>query len=126
MGISRSFWMRKPRTRNEGTMTEAAFFGTIRSALRELSFRGKLGKPRQEATRRARISRGMYRCSECGEATPHKDIEVDHIHPCGPLQTFHDLEGFCRRLFCDADGLRVVCKRCHHNKTFNRACGENS
>jgi len=47
-----------------------------------------------------------------------KEIQVDHVEPCGSLKTFEDLPGFVRRLFCEADGLQVLCKaNCHRRKT---------
>jgi hypothetical protein len=54
-----------------------------------------------------------YICSECAKWKPAKEIEVDHIVPCGTLKTFEDLSGFAERLFCESDGLRVLCKACH-------------
>lgn len=42
---------------------------------------------------------------------------MDHVQECGSLRAFEDLPGFVKRLFVEADGLRVVCKRCHHKKT---------
>lgn len=58
-----------------------------------------------------------YQCDECTEWFVQKDVEVDHIIPCGSLKTYDDLPGFVRRLFVGKDGLRVVCKPCHKTKT---------
>jgi hypothetical protein len=33
------------------------------------------------------------------------------------LNEFDDLPGFCERLFCEPDGLQVMCKPCHQCKT---------
>ena len=107
----------REKTRNEGTMTEAAFFGCIRSALRELAFRRRLYLPTKNAKERQRVERGRYECENCGDVFPAKYIQVDHIDPAGRLKSFDDLPDFCRRLFCDSDGLQVLCKVCHHNKT---------
>lgn len=46
-----------------------------------------------------------------------RNIEVDHIIPCGILRSSDDLKGFVERLFCEADGLVVMCKKCHKIKT---------
>ena len=88
----------------------------IRSELRRISLRGRgLSKARTEAKGRARIKIGVYRCEGCGQAC--KKPEVDHVIPCGELKTWDDLSGWAERLFCDADGLRVLCRECHHAKT---------
>jgi 5-methylcytosine-specific restriction endonuclease McrA len=46
-----------------------------------------------------------------------KETQVDHIIPTGPLKDFSDLPGFVERLFCEADGLRILCDGCHQKKT---------
>jgi hypothetical protein len=46
-----------------------------------------------------------------------KDVSVDHLIGAGSLKTFSDLAGFAERLFCEADGLQVLCKSCHQTKT---------
>lgn len=58
-----------------------------------------------------------YCCAECGQFFKQKDIEVDHIEPCGTLKTYEDLPGFVQRLFCEIEGFRVACKGCHNKKT---------
>jgi len=54
-----------------------------------------------------------YMCQACKGWRPAKQVEVDHIVPCGSLKRFDDLVGFTERLFCESDGLRVLCERCH-------------
>ena len=108
--------MLKPKTRNEGTMTEAAFFGTIRSALRELSFKGRLYQPRKAALDRQRVQRGQYHCQGCGLVVGSREIEVDHVVPAGSLSCWEDLGPFAQRLFCGSDGLQVLCRECHRRK----------
>jgi hypothetical protein len=54
-----------------------------------------------------------YQCATCKAWRPGKDVEVDHIVPCGSLKSFDDLRGFTERLFCEADQLRVLCATCH-------------
>lgn len=50
-----------------------------------------------------------------------KEVEVDHIVPCGTLKCVEDLPGFVTRLFCEADGFQVLCKaNCHSKKTRKR------
>lgn len=46
-----------------------------------------------------------------------KETQLDHIIPVGPLQRYEDLPGFAARLFCEKEGLRVLCKPCHSEIT---------
>lgn len=117
--------VRKEKTRNAGTFTEAAFWGWIRSALRRRSI---YWKPIQQVRMDARIpyegppsrTKWLYKCSECGGYFKAKDTEVDHIVPCGSLKCGDDLVGFVERLFCEKDGLRVLCHTCHDKITHKR------
>jgi len=113
---------RVPRTRNNGTMTEAAFWGWIRSGLRQKS---RWWKPVAEAKKRARRRykgpnkrrKWEYVCANCKQAFKSDEIVVDHIVQAGSLRCYDDLPGFVERLFCEADGLQVMCEPCHHEKT---------
>lgn len=119
-----------------GTMTEAAFFGMMRSALRRVRWAPKYkaltnakkyvtmkhddgtpvllksgrnkGKPKTVA---------LYKCADCGKDFRGKDVEVDHIVPCGSLKCWDDLVGFAKRLYCEIDGFRILCKPCHLIRT---------
>lgn len=122
---------RVPKTRNSGTMTESAFWGWIRSTLRRASMRWK---PISEAKMKARrvkpktvVGRHKfeYQCNNCKEWFPekvgkNKMIEIDHIEEVGSLRCAEDLPGFFNRLFCEADGLQVLCTKCHDIKTHKR------
>jgi 5-methylcytosine-specific restriction endonuclease McrA len=117
--------MKTPKTRNNGTMTEAAFFGWIRSLLRNRYMRG--WKPHNEAAKDNRRpityksrSRWEYQCANCNDWFLRKEIDIDHIIPCGTLKSFDDLAVFCNRLFVEKDGLQVLCKPCHKNKTHDK------
>lgn len=110
------------KTRNNNSMTDAAFWSFIRSALRQKS---RWWKPIQQVKQEARRAykgdnkrqKFEYQCSICDEWFPDKEVEVDHIIPAGSLTCGSDLEGFVDRLFCEKDGLRVVCKCCHRKET---------
>lgn len=104
-------------------MTEAAFFGWLRSQLRRASLRWR---PRAEALKAARRKyvgpnkqqKWEYKCSQCGNWFKGKDVEVDHIVPCGELTCFEQLGAFGERLFVEVGGYQVLCKaNCHHGKT---------
>jgi len=113
---------RVPKTRNAGTMTEAAFWSFIRSALRQKS---RWWKPITECKTKARRPyRGPnkrqkyeYQCFLCKGWFAEKQINVDHIIPAGSLNCAQDLPGFVERLFCEQENLQVLCETCHDQKT---------
>jgi hypothetical protein len=109
---------RVPRTRAGGEWTEAAFWGFIRSGLRQLSRRWPpIHKAADERKRRNESGnkkfKWQYQCDCCREWYYRKEVQVDHIVPCGTLKSFADLSVFADRLFCESDGLRVLCFKCH-------------
>lgn len=113
---------RVARTRNAGTMTEAAFWGMIRAALRQKSRWWKpVAQAKQEAKRRYKgpNKRQMweYQCNNCKNWYAEKNVNVDHICPAGSLNSAQDLPGFVERLFCEVDGLQCLCLTCHDVKT---------
>ena len=91
----------------------------IRSALRRLWFFSH--KPRREALKRAKSSLGFYLCETC--RCPTKKPEVDHRMPVGATPGARDApadatwDGLITRLFCAADGLEVLCRDCHAQRT---------
>jgi len=113
---------RVPKTRNNGTMTESAFWSFIRSALRQKS---RFWKPILQCKLNSRrIYKGPnkrqkfeYLCKHCGKWFQEKKINVDHIRPAGSLNCAQDLPGFVERLFCEVDNLQVLCTTCHDKKT---------
>jgi len=102
------------KTRCGGAWTEARYFSFIRNALRA-AFRKY--PPKYEATAEAKIGRNQYVCAHCEEVFGAKDVQVDHIVPCGSLKTYDDLPAFVERMFCEKDGFQVLCKPCHQAKT---------
>ena len=122
MAKRRTKKIRVPRTRNHFTMTEAAFWSWLRSALRQKS---RWWKPVAEAKLRARKpykgknkrQKWEYQCAHCKNHFKADEVSVDHIVPAGTLRTYADLPGFVERLFCEVDGLQVLCNPCHNEKT---------
>jgi 5-methylcytosine-specific restriction endonuclease McrA len=117
--------IKKPRVakpRNAGTMTESAFWSFIRSALRQKSrwwkpitqCKMKARRPYKGPNKRQKFE---YQCKECQQWFPDKQVNVDHITPAGTLRCANDLPGFVERLFCEIDGLQVLCSKCHDKKT---------
>lgn len=109
------------KTRNHGTMSDAAFFGWIRSGLRRLSIRWKPRNEYLKSNRREKKNGGRskweYQCELCTQWFIRAHVECDHRVSCGSLKTFEDLAGFCRRLFVEVDGWRILCKECHLVRT---------
>lgn len=114
---------KKEKLRNNGTMTESAFWGFIRSTLRQKS---RWWKPIQACKNDAKRNykgdnkrqKYEYLCSNCKNWFPSTAIEVDHIHPVGSLTCKEDLPNFVENLFCEKENLRVLCKPCHYEVTM--------
>lgn len=110
------------KTRNHETMTEAAFFNWIKNSLRS---RSRFWKPisvcKQNAKRAYRgpnkRQKFEYQCNMCKQYFSDKETAVDHIIPVGSLKCYDDLPGVVERLFCEIDGLQVLCSSCHTEKT---------
>ena len=113
---------RVEKPRNAGTMSESAFWSFIRSGLRQKS---RWWKPITECKLSARRpysgplkrQKFEYQCNSCKNWFPDKKINVDHIIPAGELNCANDLPGFVERLFCEKQGLQVLCSNCHDAKT---------
>jgi 5-methylcytosine-specific restriction endonuclease McrA len=112
------------KTRNNGTMSESAFWSFIRSALRQKS---RWWKPVSECKQKVkRAYKGTnkrqkfeYQCNHCKNWYAEKNINVDHIIPAGTLTCANDLPGFVERLFCEVDNMQCLCTECHNIKTQN-------
>jgi len=110
---------RVERTRAGGEWTEAAFWGFIRSGLRQLSrrwpplVRHALERVKRKSQSDNKRLKWEFLCERCDQWFARKEVEVDHIEPCGSLKSFADLSVFADRLFCESDGLRVLCSECH-------------
>jgi hypothetical protein len=118
-----------PKTRNNGTLTESAFWSFIRSGLRQKS---RWWKPitqcklnaNRDYTGPNKRQKFEYQCNSCKKWFADKNINVDHIHPAGSLNCANDLPGFVERLFCEVDNLQVLCTGCHNVKTQNEKNGK--
>lgn len=119
---------RVPRTRNAGTMTEAGYFGWIRSQLRRMSQRWRpISQVRQEGRRRAcRADKKVWgnrikwvnTCQQCQQWFPNRMLEIDHTPACGSLGSTEaefavNAGPFILRLLCEGEHLRRLCKPCH-------------
>ena len=103
-----------------GTMTNTAFFGMIRSILRK---RTMFWKPITECKNKQRfkyigpnkLRKWSYSCEICKNEFDSKGVAVHHKIPAGALNSFEDLPGFVKRLFCDSADLVLLCHKCHEN-----------
>lgn len=65
----------------------------------------------------------FYKCAQCereGNLTLYKQTETqaDHILSVIDEDTgFQDWNEFIDRLFCDASGYQILCKKCHQKKS---------
>ena len=122
-------------------MTDAAFFGKIRSMLRK---EWRHSQPYRDAIKRAKkpyMGKGRRKfsiaCEQCGKEYAMKErievesatkgkmkevlaYQIDHKIDAGSLKSFDDLSGFAERLFCYPDELQVLCYFCHKVKTYGR------
>lgn len=114
---------RVARTRAGGEWSEAQFWGFLRSGLRQLSRRWpplvrhvwlESKQPYIGPNTRAKWA---YQCAQCRSWGMRKEMQADHIVPCGTLKSFDDLAGFTERLFVEQDGLQILCERCHQART---------
>jgi len=111
-----------PRTRNNNTLTESAFWGFIRSTLRNAS---RWWKPISQCKLNSRrpykglkpLQKWEYKCNHCKSWFMEKEIQIDHIIDCGTLTCADDMKGFVERLFCEVGGFQCLCKPCHQIKT---------
>lgn len=119
-----------PKPYNSGQWTVARYNSFIKSALRGASRRWG---PKNEAKKAARISRGRYLCvgylrephevpaslpAPAGNKRRINNANVDHIDPIiDPVKGFTSWDDVIARMFCEADGLQVLCHACHQEKT---------
>jgi len=85
--------------------------------LRSASYRWKF---RSEAIKKARVSRGNYRCAMCGkDDLKNGEFAVDHVEPVVALTGWDgDLDTYIRRMFVKTEGWQILCKDpCHTIKT---------
>lgn len=111
--------------RNDGKWTEARFRGFIKSALRSASVKWPprytalneafVGVKTNKATKR---QAKHFQCAECKGEFPSSQIQIDHIDPVvDPEKGFEGWDVMVERMFCDSEGLQVLCKPCHKVKS---------
>ena len=59
-----------------------------------------------------------YVCASCKGEFPLKEVSVDHLLPVvDPHKGFETWDTYISRLYCEEDGLQVLCDACHTRKT---------
>ena len=123
--------MKVPRTRNLQTETESGHMGKIRSALRRLSRFWKPAQAALDAAHRPYVgpnkrAKHEYQCGGCNNWYLRKEVEINHIVPCGSLKSYADVPSFLERLFCeDVAGYTILCKAvCHKAETAEQKKGK--
>jgi len=116
---------RVSRTRNGGTMTEAQYWGKLRSTLRRAFMFWVPMKMALDRVKRPSLSTNKrlkweYQCEKCHSWHPRKDVEVDHTIPCGTLLSLEDIGPFIANLTQEnPSAYQILCKTCHKSKTLN-------
>ena len=112
-----------PKTRCSGKWTEAKYKSFIKNTLRSAT---RKWEPIQAVLKEARTRRGHYKCAGCKKEVTasikiggkrHKNAVVDHIEPIVPVTGWVNWDDCIERMFCEKDGLQVLCKKCHDEKT---------
>jgi hypothetical protein len=110
--------MKPAKTRCSGTKTEAWFWSFLRSGLRRKFMSWPANYQCRNTVRRKYEGpnprqKFEYLCARCASWFMQKETNVHHKEECGQLKAFSDLPGFVERLFCEPEGLEVICKKCH-------------
>lgn len=117
----------KSKPFNGGQWTAARMASFIKGGLRTLS---RKWPQKYEAIKNALVGRKLdpatgklsnrYRCAGCAKIFKLADVQVDHIDPVVSIEDgFIDWNEYISRMFCEADGLQVLCSACHSTKTQN-------
>lgn len=112
--------MATSKTRNNGQWTEARYTSFVKSTLRSGSqrwppkytvladaFTGSKINPKS-----GRLAK-HYQCARCLQDFVAKDVQVNHKTPVVPVSGFDSWDGVVERMFCEKEGLEVVCIPCH-------------
>lgn len=109
-----------------GRWTKSRFNSFIKGHLRSAT---RKWAPIQETKKKARVGRGLYFCNGCKQHVPltlpngeekgrYQNVFVDHIEPViEPIKGFTTWDEVIDRMFCEEEGLQVLCKSCHDKKT---------
>lgn len=66
------------------------------------------------------LKRVFYACVECKQEFDRKGVQIDHIHAVVDVTLGNgkpDFNELIARMFCDVDGLQILCTECHSKKS---------
>lgn len=116
--------MKNDKPYNGGQWTKARFNSFVKSALRSASQRWP---PRFTTLNEAKVGKKVnaktgrlaehYTCNACKQSFPLKEVQVNHITPVVLPSGFDSWDGVIERLFCEREGLEVLCIPCHKQVT---------
>jgi len=117
--------MAVPKTKCGNTWTEGQFNSFIKSMLRRGSIRWQ---PKYACKKSARHHEKLPNekgrlvfhslCASCNNIYPETTCSVDHTSPVvDPYTGFTTWDSVIERLFCEVEGLQVLCEDCHKVKT---------
>ena len=89
-----------------GTRRWPPKFETLNEAKTEKKINKKTGRLAQH-----------YKCAQCKEDFPAKEVSVDHKKPVIGKEGFTTWDAFIDNMFCDKSNLQVLCKTDHDLKT---------
>ena len=113
----------KPKTRGNGTLTEAQFWAKIRNSLRQASRYWAPGDACKKEAKRPykglnKKQKFEYLCNHCKKGFPEKEVQKDHVLPAGSLNKASDFESYIERLFCEKENYQILCSTCHTAKSL--------
>jgi len=116
-------------TRCSNTLTEAQFFAFILSHCRRITARWKpkydcLEEGKRPYTGTDKRTKFEYHCQGCDHYFKAKEIQIDHIIPCGGINGFDRIVGWFERALCENDGFQRLCLACHLIKSNKERRGE--
>lgn len=114
----------KDKPYNDGQWTEARYTSFIKGGLRSISQRWP---PRYTVLNEAfagsfinpasgRVAK-HYWCAACKGKFVLKQVQVNHREPVVPVTGFDSWDNLIKRLFCEKEGLEVLCVPCHKSIT---------
>jgi len=111
-----------PRPFNAGEWTKSKYMQQIRGHLRRAFMYWKpLQLAKLEARRKNQSDnkrmKWEYQCAECNEWFPDKQVQIDHVIPCGSINELYDVPIFIKKLSAES-GYQVLCKDCHKRLTL--------
>jgi 5-methylcytosine-specific restriction endonuclease McrA len=98
---------------------KAFIVGVLRQGMRRWPPKFQVLKNAAAGVRRNKLTKREamhYKCAKCSKLFPRTGVQIDHINPVAMGHEWK-WDDYIERLFCDVEGLQVLCKKCHKLKT---------